>query len=205
MTPLCDLARKHGTDKGGWHQTHGRFCHEYTPAYHQFLASRRHEVRRVLEVGVHYGCSLRMWAEYFPQAEIVGLDVYEPHLFTDGRITCHYADQGKPLTLMAAVQAAGGGPFDLIIDDGSHDYGHQVTTANVLLPYLAAGGVYAVEDIRPPCQYLRLATQIVSPAGVNFRGIPTGRGLGGLGCPPSCQHCHGSTDEVLLIFEREAV
>jgi hypothetical protein len=201
MTPLCELARKHGTDKGGWHQTHGRFCHEYTPVYDQLLGHRRHEVWRVLEVGVHYGGSLRMWADYLPNAQIVGLDIYEPHLFTEGRIECHLADQGRPETLLAAVAAAGGGMFDLIVDDGSHDPDHQTITATTLLPHLSPGGIYVIEDFFPPCLHGRVISRVTVPDDVSLRMVATGRGLGGLGCQPTCPHCHGTTDELLAIYE----
>lgn len=203
MTPLCELARFHGTDKGGSHQTHGQFCHEYTPVYHDLFKDRRHDVRSVLEVGVHYGRSLRMWAAYFPEAQIVGLDIYEPHLFQDGRISCYWADQGNPDTLRVAVASAGGGPFDLIVDDGSHDMTHQSVTATALLPYLSAGGVYVIEDLSPPCLHERVTSQVDVPMRVSMRVVPTGRGMGGLGCQPSCRHCGGVTDEVLVIYERE--
>jgi len=202
MTPLCELARHHGTDKGGWHTKPGQFCHEYTPVYHQLLGHRRAEVWRVLEVGVHHGRSLRMWRDYLPQATIVGFDIHVAHLFDDDRMHCHWADQGEPDTLRAAVWAAGGGMFDLVVDDGSHDPVHQAITATTLLPYLAPGGLYVIEDIRPPCQHERVTSQVVVPEDVSLRIVPTGRGLGGLGCPPSCPHCHGATDEVLVIYER---
>ena len=206
MTPLCELARKHGTDKGGWHQTHGQFCHEYTPVYHLLLGHRREEVYRVLEVGVHYGRSLRMWAEYFPNAIIGGIDNHEPHLFDDGRILCCLADQSDSGTLREAVKLllAGAWHFDLIIDDGSHDPQHQANTATTLMPYLAPGGVYVIEDISPPCQHERMTSRVKVPPDVHLTMVPTGRGLGGLGCQPSCPHCGGTfPGEVLAVYQRE--
>lgn len=204
MTPLCELARHYGTDKGGWHTIPGQFCHEYTPVYHAIFGHRRDDIYRVLEVGVHYGRSLRMWQTYFPRAHIVGFDIHTPHLFTDGRIHCHWADQGDPDSLRAAVAEAGGGGFDLIIDDGSHDPTHQAVTASTLLPYLAPGGVYVIEDFNPPCQHERVTSRVSVPAGINLEIVPTGRGLGGLGCQPSCPHCGGSfPGEVLAVYTRE--
>ena len=38
------------------------------------------------------------------------------------------------------------GPFDLIIDDGSHVNAHVITTFEVLFPLLKTGGLYVVED-----------------------------------------------------------
>lgn len=207
MTPLCELARKHGTDKGGWHQTHGQYCHEYTPVYHLLFGHRRDSVKRVLEVGVHYGRSLRMWEKYFPNARIFGIDNHRPHLFNEGRIRCEWADQGDQGTLFEvaeAFDAAGSPDFDLIIDDGSHDPQHQAITATTLLPYLAPGGVYVIEDFFPPCRYEQVTCEVILDYGVHLTMVPTGRGLGGLGCDPSCPTCGGSfPGEVLAVYQRE--
>ena len=37
---------------------------------HQY-AAQRHTLRRLLEIGVYFGASLRMWRDYFPAAEVV--------------------------------------------------------------------------------------------------------------------------------------
>ena len=41
MTPLCELSRKHGCDKGGEYHPYGdvnRWSHCYTPVYNTFFA-----------------------------------------------------------------------------------------------------------------------------------------------------------------------
>ena len=76
---LDALARLLGTDKSS-------YVHGYTRLYETHFASRRPTVRRLLEIGVgginswhgyettEGGQSLRMWRDYFPNAEIVGID-----------------------------------------------------------------------------------------------------------------------------------
>jgi len=151
MTPLCELAKKHKTDKGGFHLTYGNhtteICHNYTPIYHELFGWRRDDVKRVLEIGINQGCSQRMWAEYFPNAEIIGLDIDVNYLFAEPRIKCFYADQGSADSLLAAMIAAGDGKYDMIVDDGSHEMHHQIVSMQTLLPFLAAGGQYIIEDI----------------------------------------------------------
>ena len=140
-TPLCKLALKYGTDKVK------DIRHDYTPFYHTLLKDR--QIKRVLEVGVFRGNSLRMWAEYFPEAEVWGLDNYQPFLFNEGRIHCMYCDQGDAASLRGVKEMLGG-TFDLIVDDGSHLPQHQVLTAQELLPLLAPSGVYIIEDVDHP-------------------------------------------------------
>jgi len=163
LTPLCLLAKKHETDKGGRHLRYGGAdsdtCHEYTPIYHDLLGHRRESVKRVLEIGVNAGSSLRMWREYFPNALIVGLDNNVHCLFVDERIYCGQADQGDKQSLLAAMEFVGG-KFDLIIDDGSHELAHQILTMNTLAPFLEDDGIYVVEDIRDRDNPLTLAQHL---------------------------------------------
>jgi cephalosporin hydroxylase len=206
MTMLCQLADKHMTDKGGTSTTYGGVpgdtCHTYTPAYHAMLGDRRETVRRVLEVGVNAGSSLRMWEEYFPAAEVIGFDIRPEVLFSAGRIRCYLADQGDGQSLLSAVAAAGGGPFDLIIDDGSHQDEHQVVTAETLLPLLAPGGVYVIEDIDIDCRPDLLANRIKAPAGMAWEAVPTGVGIGKARCRPGCEFCGGTAGETLIVWRR---
>src|ERR1017187_10149222 len=136
MTPLCKLAIKYGTDKCGKHQ--------YTPVYYDLLKDKK--VERVLEIGVFGGASLRMWAEFFPEAQIFGFDIDPSTFISEPRITCLLCDQANSNSMQIAARAAGG-DFDLIVDDGSHIPEDQIRTAWTLLPYLTKGGVYVMEDI----------------------------------------------------------
>jgi hypothetical protein len=39
------------------------------------------------------------------------------------------------------------GPFDMVIDDGSHVTVHQAATIRALLPRVRSGGFYVIEDV----------------------------------------------------------
>jgi len=156
-TELCIIAEKWGTDK-----VPALRCHSYTPYYHMLFKDRRASIKRLLEIGIGWpgnmshmekyeiGASLHMWKEYFPQAEIWGLDSHVPTLFEEDRIHTMWCDQGKEECLRYAAEKMGG-KFDVIIDDGSHDPKHQVMTATVFVPLLLApDGTYAIEDLVDP-------------------------------------------------------
>ena len=147
-TPLCELALHYDTDKcPEWRGNRG---HAYTPFYyHQLLRGR--QVRNVLEIGIESGASLRMWAAYWPEAEIYGLDNDRAKLIEDGRIHSLFCDQGSESSLLqAAFQLAWtAGWFDLIVDDGSHFAQDQILAAKILTGLLAPGGAYVIEDVQP--------------------------------------------------------
>ncbi len=62
---LSELGRKYGTDK---------VDHGYCDVYHQAFEKKRQEVTAVMEIGVFFGASIRMWKDYFPNAVIHGVD-----------------------------------------------------------------------------------------------------------------------------------
>ena len=54
-------------------------------------------------------------------------------------------DQSDAAALQAFAEQ--NGPFDLIVEDGSHIWSHQIIGLQILLPHLRPGGQYIVEDL----------------------------------------------------------
>lgn len=167
MSELCEIAERYGTDKVNHHT--------YTKLYDALFCPRRDGVRRVLEIGIgtpeymvtpadrySTGASLLMWRDYFPNAIVYGADVSPASMFSAERIETFLADQGFPEALAAKAKERAGSGYDLIVDDGSHCWEHQVSSANSLLPLLATDGLYVIEDVHvPPQQILeRLKPQV---------------------------------------------
>lgn len=161
ITKLCRLGEQYSVDKtpcfGG---------HTYTPEYHTLLSDRCNEVKLMLEIGIGNtplmksltneiytpGASLRMWRDYFPNAQIVGCDILDSVLFTEDRITTFQTDQSNVTslkTLMNHIQQIQ--PYaDVILDDGSHEIEHMIISFKELWPLVKPGGMYIIEDIRRP-------------------------------------------------------
>lgn len=127
--------------------------HSYGPVYDELCAPIRRSAKAVLEIGVYNGDSLRMWRDYFPNAEVHGLDIMPQRMFTEERITTHLGSQDDPKVLRKVGRR---GPFDLIVDDGSHRSEHQFTSLLYLWQFLRTGGVYVIEDIQEPGPLLQL-------------------------------------------------
>lgn len=150
MTPLCELAIKYGTDKITW---------GYTPIYFDKLNERRHEVKNVLEVGVcgnrdipnnRTGASLFVWRDFFPNAQIIGLD-NDRNWMVEGeeRIRTFCVDAYDSAALDKVLVDAGVSNFDFICDDAVHDPVPQICLINDLWPWMAPGALYAMEDVCP--------------------------------------------------------
>jgi cephalosporin hydroxylase len=147
MDPLTELALQYDTDKGP--TSPRRSGHNYTPLYDQMLGRRRNEVRRVLEIGVLFGASLKMWHDYFPIALVWGIDTYMGNHTIEAdkfpRIILVQGDATQTGTY-EVVRDKSGGKFDLIVDDGSHANNDVHAAFRLFAPLLAPNGVYAIED-----------------------------------------------------------
>ena len=142
MGRLTDIANRQETDKGTEHfEKHG-----YTEIYDQYIPETGKY--KLLEIGIYHGDSLRMWEEYNPELEIHALDIDENinrwiqqpnpyHIYIGDQTDASMIDEiGKK-----------GGPFDFIIDDGSHVGQHITASFKMLWQHLKPGGYYFIEDL----------------------------------------------------------
>ena len=87
-----------------------------------------------------------MWRDYFGEkATIVGIDIDEScRQFEEGNVHICIGSQADPAFLREV--SGKWGPFDAVLDDGSHMMEHQILTFETLFPLLKEGGVYLCED-----------------------------------------------------------
>lgn len=147
---LRDLALKYKTDKAGGRD--GQNAHEYCEAYEFFLKDLRDKQFSMLEIGIggyefpdRGGESLRMWREYFPDARIFALDLYEK-AFVVKDVSIYQASQDDQVVAKSLYDDAKG-PFAFIVDDASHINPLTLKTFEIYWPILAPGGIYAIEDV----------------------------------------------------------
>ena len=135
------LAFKYNTDK-----RIGAGNHSYTEVYYNLLKEKRDKIEKVMEIGIHKGGSLRMWRDFFPVAQIYGLDNHKELLFEADRIKCFFAEQNEEASLLKTIDDIGK-DFDLIVDDGSHEVEDQILSFKTFFPIIKNGGIYVIEDV----------------------------------------------------------
>lgn len=164
--PLAQLCDRYGSDKGEI-QTAGHPypwpSHTYADFYSLLFGARRAAIRYLFECGIGTnnpgitssmgeagkpGASLRLWRDYFPNAEIVGADIDKDILFSENRIKTFHVDQTKPASVQALWQAAGVEHFDVMIDDGLHVFEAGICLFENSIHKLANGGIYIIEDVK---------------------------------------------------------
>ena len=150
-TTLCSLCAQAGTDKSPYSSGHR---HPYTAPYSLFFEPLRHKPIKLAEVGVFRGASLQVWRSFFSKAHIYGFDRDEDFL----KFIRSIGMPGVTLDTMDASQrdliaeklkkhTEDGELFDVIIDDASHDPGHQSEMIRAAMPFLKQGGLLIIEDI----------------------------------------------------------
>jgi SAM-dependent methyltransferase len=111
--------------------------------------------------------SVRMWLDYFPKAQVIGLDVSDFGWFRHDRFRFVRCDMDARANIAAAAAAMP--PLDVVIDDASHASHHQQFAFLEIFPRLKPGGLYIIEDLRwQPPAYERAG---ITKTAALFRGF----------------------------------
>ena len=136
---LTDLADKYKTDKG----SRG---HHYTEVYEYFFYPLKDKARKICEIGVASGASLKMFRRYFPKAVVYGIDIEDTSHLNCKTVKTFIADQANRKQLKDFINTYEGN-FDIILDDGGHSMEQQQVSFGYLFKYLKARGYYIIEDV----------------------------------------------------------
>jgi hypothetical protein len=152
---LLSIALEEGTDK----------AYRFAVSYDKLFSGLRGEEGVLVEIGVAWLSSIRMWHRYFPRFIIYGVDkrrgvrpwmilrdlvalrsdITKRYSF-DGMVRLVYGDQSRKRDLFR-VRDRIGGWVDIVVDDGSHVPDDQMLSFWVLYPLVKPGGFYVVEDV----------------------------------------------------------
>lgn len=145
MKTFNELCALHGTDKG----TTVRECHGYSFVYDEVFSHLRNEKIKMLEIGIadplFPGASLRVLTDYFPNGTIYGFDIQHVDFKID-RTVIFQGDSSVREDVQKIIDHDET-PFDIILDDGSHEHKHHMIHFDVLFPHLKSGGIYIIEDL----------------------------------------------------------
>ncbi len=144
------LGCKYNTDKASEFKSGEtvRKGHDYLKYYEMFLSPFVNEQFSLVELGCFLGDSLKMWKEYFPSADIIGVDLnknLEKKLNAENiKFICSDATSDE---LPAKISKIAAYDIKCIIDDCSHAWGDMRRSFEMLFPVLSSGGYYIIEDL----------------------------------------------------------
>jgi len=120
--------------------------HNYTEIYSQYFAELKDQPITFLEIGIQRGYSVKLWEDYFPNANLHFIDISADLLeYRSKRSPYYFLDQGNKAALQALADEIG--KFDVVLDDGGHWMHQQIASFQALFPYVKSGGLYIVEDL----------------------------------------------------------
>lgn len=156
-TELCDIMTRNRSDKGNgtWHN--------YTQLYHALFQHKRNDPIYLFEIGLgtsdvsipsnmginaREGASHFGWKQYFPNAHVYGADIDKkivlpniPTFFVDQTRTETFVEMWKNPLLKDIT-------FDIMIDDGLHEFHANKNALLNCWHKLNNGGYYIIEDIK---------------------------------------------------------
>ena len=157
------LCEKYITDKGGLKKNSKiRKFHFYSSYYHEKFKNKKNDIKLIFECGIgssdktiqsnifgksKSGASLRVFKDYFPNAEIYGGDIDKSTLFEEDRIKTYYIDQLNKDSIINMWKEVNKENFDLIIDDGMHTLESSYELFIHSFPKLKINGLYIIEDV----------------------------------------------------------
>jgi 8-demethyl-8-alpha-L-rhamnosyltetracenomycin-C 2'-O-methyltransferase len=148
MSTLTKISEKYDTSKRTELQ-----CAHYSRIYERYFSALRERPLTLLEIGVLRGESLKMWEEYFPNAEIYGVDIDISRAVNNiihsehPRIKLTEFNQENIAHHRSLIHDIIKKPLDIVIDDGSHKNAHQILSFREIFPYVSSGGIYVIEDL----------------------------------------------------------
>jgi hypothetical protein len=157
QTDLCKIMTDFGSDKGRGH-------HNYTIYYDSLFNKLKEKELQVFELGLGTnnldvksnmgsdgkpGASLRGWKNYFPNSYIYGADIDSRILFEEDRIKTFHCDQTNVNSIneMWNNQYLKNLYFDIIIEDGLHEFYANLIFLENSIHKLKPGGYYICEDL----------------------------------------------------------
>jgi hypothetical protein len=159
VTELCKIMKNYGSDKGLGH-------HNYTTLYSMLMnhLQQQHEVN-IFELGIgttsalpssmgpdgHPGASLYGWSKWLPHAKVIGADIDRNILFSQNNIDTYYVDQRdkEAIRNLWNEEKIKHLMFDVILDDGLHEFTANDIFLKNSYQKLKANGLYIIEDILP--------------------------------------------------------
>lgn len=131
--------------------------HSYLNLYQQILARKKYSAKNVLEIGigdsVTNGGSIKLWHDYFTNADVYALDIRHIHNVWDG------LKQNDRIKLYTSIDAYDKDfvrhhledkniKFDFILDDGPHTLESMIKCIQLYPQLLTDDGILIIEDVQ---------------------------------------------------------
>jgi hypothetical protein len=121
--------------------------HSYLDLYEKLLYSKKETAKNILEIGVREGGSIKLWADYFLNATVYGIDVDDKlySIKNNNRIKIFISDAYNENFVNENFVNI---KFDMVLDDGPHSLESMKTFIQLYSNLLTDDGILIIEDVQ---------------------------------------------------------
>jgi len=146
---LCEIGAKYGTNKSALNNLGHRSG--YTPYYDMLFRHIKDQKILFAEIGIELNASSKMWRKFFSNADLYLFekDIKKIEQAKKDQLNDTYyyeIDVNLKENIRDAFQKTEK-KFDVIIDDSTHHFDHQINIIQESSPFLKKGGILIIEDI----------------------------------------------------------
>jgi cephalosporin hydroxylase len=139
---LIELVNNQKTDKNT--------VHSYLNLYESLLKNKKNSCKNVIEVGIQWGGSIKLWHDYFPNATIYGCDIYDESNIWDkiknnDRIKLFNSTNAYDPLFINKIKDI---RFDFALDDGPHTLESMIKFIELYLPLMEEDGILIIENVQ---------------------------------------------------------
>jgi hypothetical protein len=127
--------------------------HSYLPLYQKLLISKKETSKNVLEVGIDRGGSIKLWSDFFTNANVYGVDIMNRNkvwagITNNDKIILHTSADAYNTDFFSANFLDKNIKFDFMLDDGPHTLKSMKQFINLYSQIITHDGILIIEDVQ---------------------------------------------------------
>jgi cephalosporin hydroxylase len=127
--------------------------HSYLPLYQKLLVSKKETAKNVLEVGICYGGSIKLWSDFFTNANVYGLDIINiqnvwESIKNKEKIILHASTDAYNNDFFTTHFLNKNLKFDFMLDDGPHTLESMKQFIKLYSQIMTDDGILIIEDVQ---------------------------------------------------------
>ena len=127
--------------------------HSYLPLYQKILISKRETAKNVLEIGIFRGGSIKLWNDFFINANVYGLDSMNINNVWEGiknkeRIILHTSSDAYNNDFFINNFLNKNIKCDFMLDDGPHSLESMKQFIKLYSQIMTNDGILIIEDVQ---------------------------------------------------------
>jgi cephalosporin hydroxylase len=127
--------------------------HSYLPLYQKLLIDKKETAKNVLEIGICYGGSIKLWNNFFTNATIYGLDIISidnvwDEIKNKKEIILHTSSDAYNSDFFKANFLNKNIKCDFMLDDGPHTLESMKQFIKLYSQIMTDDGILIIEDVQ---------------------------------------------------------